>query len=102
LISDGEGGLISALALETARLASDLAGGDELTSGEDVGAGDAVEVRDRGVFLIGEDSVAGKSPCGCDRVETMMAKRDRRRVKVVGNYQELWEAQWERECNVLR
>jgi hypothetical protein len=36
--------------------------GEELRSGDDVGAGDAVEVRDRGGFLVGEGSRAGKSP----------------------------------------
>ena len=75
LISDGEGGLISALALEIARLASDFGGGEELRSGE-VGAGDAVEVRDLGVFLMGDGSVAGKSPCGCERVDTMVTIRN--------------------------
>lgn len=61
-ISLGDGGAISAAALETARLASDLVVGDKLRSGDDVGAGDAVEVRERGILLVGEGSVAGKSP----------------------------------------
>jgi hypothetical protein len=69
------------LTLETARLASDVVGGEELKSGEDMGAGDAVEVRDRGVFLTGEGSVAGKSPCGCERVDTMMAMSNQGRVE---------------------
>jgi hypothetical protein len=93
-MSDGEGGLISALALETARLASDFAGGDESKSGGDMGAGDAVEVRDRGAFLTGEGSVAGKSPCGCERVETMMPMRVRGGLKGVGKCYRM-------SCNVL-
>jgi hypothetical protein len=84
-ISDGEGGLISVLALETARLASDFADGGESRSEEDMGAGDAVEVRDRGAFLTGEGSVAGKSPWGCERVDTMVAMKNQARVESVGN-----------------
>jgi hypothetical protein len=73
LISDGEGGATSAAALETARLVRDFAVvGEELRSGDDVGAGDAVEVRDRGGFLVGEDSKAGKSPWGWLRVDTIV------------------------------
>ena len=74
LISLGEGGLISAAALEAARLASDFAVvGDVLKSNGDVGAGDAVELRDdRGAFLVGEGSLAGKSPWGWERVETIL------------------------------
>lgn len=82
-ISDGEGGLISALALEIARLASDFGGGEVLRSGE-VGAGDAVEVRDLGVFLTGDGSVAGKSPCGCERVDTMTMRRNQDGVRNQG------------------
>jgi hypothetical protein len=64
---------MSAAALLTARLASDLAlVGEDWASGDDVGAGDAVEVRDRG-FLVGEGSRAGKSPRGWERVDTMFA-----------------------------
>lgn len=73
------------MALETARLASDFGGGDESKSGEDMGAGDAVEVRDRGAFLTGEGSVAGKSPWGCERVDTMVAMKNQARVESVGN-----------------
>ena len=63
LISDGDGGATSAAALETARLARDFAAvGEVLRSGNDVGAGDAVEVRDRDDFLVGEGSKAGNSP----------------------------------------
>jgi hypothetical protein len=63
LISDGDGGATSAAALETARLARDFAAvGEVLRSGNGVGAGDAVEVRDRDDFLVGDDSKAGKSP----------------------------------------
>lgn len=65
LISEGEGGAAAAMVLETARLASDFEVGEELRSlrmrGE-VGAGDAVEVRD--ARLVGESSGAGKSPRG--------------------------------------
>jgi hypothetical protein len=61
-ISDGEGGATPLAALETARLASDFAVGEELISGAAVGAGEAVDVRDRGVFFTGEGSVVGKSP----------------------------------------
>jgi hypothetical protein len=64
------------------RRASDFAGGEEATSGEVVGAG--VEVRDRGVFLTGDGSVAGKSPWGCERVATMMTIRNFCQVKSVG------------------
>jgi hypothetical protein len=61
---------MSAAALLTARLASDLT-----VVGEDVvGAGDAAEVRDRG-FLVGEGSRAGKSPWGRERVDTIFAIR---------------------------
>jgi hypothetical protein len=62
LISDGEGGATSAAALETARLASDLAVGEGVRSGDHEGTGDTVEVRDRGGFFVGEGSGAGKSP----------------------------------------
>lgn len=70
LISAEEGGLISDAMFETARLASSFAPvGDKSKSG---GAGDAVELRDdRDVFLVGDASVAGKSPWGCERVDTI-------------------------------
>jgi hypothetical protein len=71
LISDGDGGATSAAALETARLARDfVVVGEDFRSG-DVGAGDAVEVRDRVGFLVGEGSKAGKSPWGWLRVDTI-------------------------------
>lgn len=71
LISAGEGGLISVAAFEIARLASDFAPvGDTSKSG---GAGDAVELRDRGVFLVGDGSAGGKSPWGCERVDTIFS-----------------------------
>jgi hypothetical protein len=63
LISDGEGGATSAAALETARLARNFAAvGEVLRSGNDVGAGDSVEVRGRDDFLVGDSSKAVKSP----------------------------------------
>jgi hypothetical protein len=66
---------MSAAVLLTTRLASDLAVvGEDLASGDEVGAGDAVEVRDRG-FLVGEGSRAGKSPWGRERVDTIFAIR---------------------------
>lgn len=59
-IAAGAGGLISSKAFETARLAREAApDGDAPKSG---GAGDAVELRDRGVFLVGDGSEVGKSP----------------------------------------
>jgi hypothetical protein len=45
--------------------------GEEVRSGELVGAGDAVEVEVRNSFFVGDDSKAGKSPWGCLRVETI-------------------------------
>ena len=75
--SAGEGGEATAIvstaasrALLAARRANDFAVGDELRFGEDVGAGDAVDVRDG--FLVGEASKAGKSPRGCRRVDVTM------------------------------
>jgi hypothetical protein len=58
-------------ALLAARRAKDFAVGDELRSGELVGAGDAVDVRDG--FLVGEGSKVGKLPRGVWRVETIVA-----------------------------
>lgn len=66
-ISEGEGGVATAMVSETARLARDLEG-DELTSRKLGGAGDAV----RDALLVGEGSVAGKLPRGCWRVATMV------------------------------
>lgn len=62
----------AATVLEAARFASDFAGGNESKVDDvgDVGAGDAVDVRE--LFLTGEGSDTGKSPCGCWRVETMV------------------------------
>ena len=66
-IADGEGGAAAATVLETARLASDFALGVELKSRELVGAG--VELRD--ALLVGEGSLVGNSPRGCERVATI-------------------------------
>lgn len=67
--SDGLGGDAIAIVSEAAsrafciaRRLNVLAVGDELRSGELVGAGDAVEVRD--AFLVGEGSKVGKFPEG--------------------------------------
>lgn len=74
--SAGAGGAATAIvsaaasrALLAARRAKDRAVG-ELGSGELVGAGDAVEVRDD--FLVGEGSNVGKLPRGVWRVETIV------------------------------
>lgn len=57
-------------ALLTRRREKVLAVGKEVRSGELVGTGDAVEVREG--FLVGEGSKAGKLPRGFWRVETMV------------------------------
>lgn len=78
--SEGEGGATASTALEvfeTARLVTAFAVVDTLDAALRVaivglvGAGDAVEVRD-GLF-VGEGSNAGKSPCGCWRVDTIVS-----------------------------
>ena len=86
-ISDGGGTAATALevavtlldaadtALEAARLTSDFEGGDESKVGELGGAGDAVDVRE--LFLAGEDPDTGKLPCGCWRVDTIVAMQYR-------------------------
>ena len=72
----GAGGAATAMvsaatsrALLAARRAKERAVGD-LRSGELVGAGDAVEVRED--FLVGEGSNVGKLPRGVWRVETIL------------------------------
>lgn len=105
LISLGEGGLISAATLEAARLASDFAPVGDISKS---GAGDAVELRDdRVVFLVGDGSPAGKSPWGCERVDTILRAgaavgkpRERGSVVLFGGVGTR-RGEDSRKCNVL-
>jgi hypothetical protein len=86
----GAGGFTTAMvsvaalrAFLTARRAKEVAVGDESRSGELVGAGDAVDVRDD--FLVGEGSKAGKLPRGVWRVDTIVTmKRKKTAWKLEG------------------
>jgi hypothetical protein len=73
LIEEGAGGDMTAVdsaATSRAFWAKELTVGEELRSGELVGAGEAVEVRED--FLVGEGSKVGKLPRGVWRVDTIM------------------------------